>query len=110
MAGARVKRAASLKSMLAFGSVSLVLYGAVFCFADPLTSLFARGGAYCVLPVLTVLVVSYFYAGFAGGFWEALGVRAARASAAFTPLPAHRSVHRSAQSLRRGGETSPWRI
>ena len=73
MFGSSVKRGA-LGKILLFGSISLALYGAVFAYAEPLTSLFAKGGAYCVLPVITIFVVSFFHAAFAGSIWAALGI------------------------------------
>lgn len=91
---ATATRATSLQPILASGGISLLLYGGIFANAETLTSLSAQGGVYCLLPVLTVFVVSYFYAAFAGRFWEAVGVRPAR------PVPARRP-HRSARTLRR---------
>ena len=64
----------TLVKLLGFGAVSAALYGLLFTYSAPLTSLFAKGGAYCVLPVITVFIVSYFHAAFAGSVWSALGV------------------------------------
>ena len=69
----RIQRT-TLIQLLGFGAVSAALYGLLFTYAAPLTSLFAKGGVYCVLPVITVFIVSYFHAGFAGSVWAALGI------------------------------------
>ena len=61
---------------LAFGAASLALYVGIFSFADVVTPLFARGGAYSLLPVVTVFVFSYVHANFAGNIWTALGIEA----------------------------------
>ena len=59
-----------------FGILSVALYAAAFAYADPMVKLFARGGAYCLLPVATVFVFSYIHGSFASNVWTALGIEA----------------------------------
>lgn len=76
MTNAQERRKKARTKALAFGAASLSLYAAVFAFADAVTPLFARGGAYSLLPVATVFVFSYVHANFAGNVWTALGIEA----------------------------------
>lgn len=59
-----------------FGVLSVGLYAAAFAFAEPMVTLFARGGAYCLLPVATVFLFSYVHGNFTGNVWTALGIEA----------------------------------
>lgn len=69
------KKKATLNALL-FGAVSIGLYAAVFKFADPMVTLYAKGGAYCLLPVSTVFLFSYVHGNFASNVWTALGIEA----------------------------------
>lgn len=69
------KKKAKINSLL-FGAVSIGLYAAVFKFADPMVTLYSKGGAYCLLPVSTVFLFSYVHGNFASNVWTALGIEA----------------------------------
>lgn len=69
------KKKAKIKALL-FGAVSIGLYASVFKFADPMVALYAKGGAYCLLPVSTVFLFSYVHGNFASNVWTALGIEA----------------------------------
>ncbi len=69
-----MKRKNARNKAMLFGVLSIGLYAAVFSRADAITELFARGGAYALLPVGAVFVFSYVHGNFAGAFWSALGI------------------------------------
>ena len=69
---------------LVFGAAAVALYAAVFTHSEWITTLSAKGGLYAIVPVVTVLVVSYVHGSFTGAFWSALGIEASKASAAKT--------------------------
>lgn len=69
------KKKAKINALL-FGAVSISLYAAAFHFADPMATLYAKGGAYCLLPVSTVFLFSYVHGNFASNVWTALGIEA----------------------------------
>lgn len=74
------KKKAKLSALL-FGAASISLYAAVFKFADPMVALYAKGGAYCLLPVSTVFLFSYVHGNFASNVWTALGIEASSSTA-----------------------------
>lgn len=74
------KKKAKLHALL-FGAASVCLYAAVFKFADPMVELYAKGGAYCLLPVSTVFLFSYVHGNFASNVWTALGIEASSSAA-----------------------------
>ncbi|MEZ6852839.1 hypothetical protein [Halodesulfovibrio aestuarii] len=69
------KKKAKINALL-FGAVSVALYSAAFYYADPMVELYAKGGAYCLLPVATVFLFSYVHGNFASNVWTALGIEA----------------------------------
>lgn len=76
MTSVQERRKKARTKALLFGVASLSLYAAIFAFADTVTSVFARGGVYSLLPVAAVFVFSYVHANFAGNVWTALGIEA----------------------------------
>lgn len=76
MPASQIRKKEAMKKALLFGLASLSLYIGVFIYAEPLTSLFARGGMYSLLPVISVFLFSYVHASFAGNVWTALGIEA----------------------------------
>ncbi len=64
-----------LKTML-YGTITAILYAAVFSHADTITPYFAQGGYYAALPIATVFVFSFAHAAFAHNLWSALGIEA----------------------------------
>lgn len=76
MATVQERRKKARTKALAFGAASIALYVGIFSFADVVTPLFARGGAYSLLPVVAVFVFSYVHANFAANVWTALGIEA----------------------------------
>jgi len=71
-----VTKKQALLRMIAFGAASAALFGTVFHYANPITEMFARGGAYAAAPIATVFLVSYVHGGFASNLWSALGINA----------------------------------
>lgn len=90
------KKQARSKALL-FGVLSAAIYGAVFGNSDLVMDYFTRGGFYNVLPVITVIAVSYIHGSFASNVWTALGVNAsskvttARKEAPARPTPRPRA-------------------
>lgn len=79
-------RQARMKALL-FGTLSAAIYAAVFTNADLVMEYFTKGGFYNVLPVMTVITVSYVHGSFASNVWTALGINASRKSVK-VPAPA----------------------
>ena len=65
-------------AMLVMGIISLTLYATLLLKQDMINSIFAKGGLYAFLPIVTAFVFSYFHGGFTGHFWTVLGVEAAK--------------------------------
>jgi len=68
------------------GCISAGLYAAYFSHSTLLTPLYARGGAYAVLPIATAFLFSFAHGAFASNFWLLLGIEAK------TRVEAHKSV------------------
>ncbi len=75
---------------LLFGVASVALYALAFSFSQTMVTLFARGGAYCLLPVATVFLISYVHGNFASYTWTALGIEASAKAGRKTAQPAAR--------------------
>lgn len=73
------KKQARSKALL-FGVLSAAIYGAVFGNSELVMEYFTKGGFYNILPVVTVITVSYVHGSFASNVWTALGVNASRKS------------------------------
>lgn len=63
---------------LLFGAFTAGLYAAVFGWQEQMMNWIGKGGAFALLPVATVLAVSYFHGNFTSSFWSALGIEASR--------------------------------
>jgi hypothetical protein len=70
-----------VKNCFLFGALTAGLYASVFTHQDLVMTYFAKGGLYAVLPVMTVLAVSYLHGNFTSSFWSALGIEASKKSA-----------------------------
>jgi hypothetical protein len=68
----------ALHRMIGFGVASAAIYGGIFHYANAVTEMFSRGGAYAAMPIATVFLVSYVHGGFASNLWTALGIEAKR--------------------------------
>ena len=64
--------------MIGMGIISIALYTALLLKQDLINSIFAQGGWFAFLPIITAFVFSYFHGQFTGHFWTVLGVEAAR--------------------------------
>ncbi len=64
-----------------FGALTVGLYASVFTHLPLVMKYFTKGGVYAVLPVLTVLAVSYLHGNFTSSFWSALGIEASKKTA-----------------------------
>ena len=64
-----------LKSLL-YGTITAILYAAVFSHADTIAPYFAQGGYYAALPIATVFVFSFAHGTFAHNLWSTLGIEA----------------------------------
>ncbi len=70
------RRKKAKKDALLFGAVSCALYAGAFVYADAMVTMFAKGGMYTMLPIVTVFLFSYVHGNFAGSVWTALGIEA----------------------------------
>ncbi|MEK6744911.1 MAG: hypothetical protein AABZ15_14940 [Nitrospirota bacterium] len=77
MAQSNVKKK-PVGKMLIMGLISIALYALLLAKQDDVNSIFARGGWYAFLPIITAFVFSFFHGSFTGDFWTVLGVEAAR--------------------------------
>lgn len=64
--------------MIIMGIISIAMYAALLMKQDLVTSYFARGGMYALLPIATAFAFSIIHGSFTGNFWTVLGVEAAR--------------------------------
>jgi hypothetical protein len=64
--------------LIAFGVLSLLLYGLAFWNQDRLLGVMSLGSWYAVLPIVTVFFFSFVHGAFANYVWKALGIRAKR--------------------------------
>jgi hypothetical protein len=80
------KRRRPVAKTIICGCLSAALYAAYFGNSSFLTPLYAHGGAYAALPILTVFVFSFAHGAFASNFWLLLGIEAK------TRVEAHKSV------------------
>ncbi|MHB8844588.1 MAG: hypothetical protein ACYC7L_07525 [Nitrospirota bacterium] len=64
--------------MIVMGLLSLALYALLLAKQDDVNSIFAKGGWYAFLPIITAFVFSFVHGNFTGDFWTVLGVEAAR--------------------------------
>ena len=65
-------------SMIVMGIISIALYATLLQKQDFVNGIFAKGGLYALLPIVTAFVFSYFHGSFTGSFWTVLGIEAAR--------------------------------
>ena len=65
-------------AMIVMGIISIALYTTLLLKQDQVISIFAKGGLYALLPIITAFVFSYFHGSFTGHFWTVLGIEAAR--------------------------------
>lgn len=70
-----------LKNCLVFGGLTAGLYAAVFTHSEIIMTYLTKGGFYALLPVVTVLAVSYLHGNFTNSFWSALGIEGSKVSA-----------------------------
>jgi hypothetical protein len=61
---------------LALGTLTALLYAALFAVQDLVLQLSALGGWYFLVPVTIAFVFSLVHGAFTGHFWDLLGVRA----------------------------------
>ncbi|MGC8490977.1 MAG: hypothetical protein ACP5SH_04490 [Syntrophobacteraceae bacterium] len=61
-----------------YGLASAACYAAVFTHANAVAQLFAKGGVYAALPIVTVLAFSFVHGAFAHNLWSLLGIEAAQ--------------------------------
>jgi len=87
------KKRKALKSTIAFGLFSCVLYLAVFLNQGTVMTYFTKGGMYAALPVLTAFLFSFVHGAFTGSFWSALGIEASKKSSR-VELPATKPAKR----------------
>ncbi|MDR3556928.1 MAG: hypothetical protein P4L55_19410 [Syntrophobacteraceae bacterium] len=78
-----------------YGLASAACYAAVFTHANSVAQVFAKGGLYAALPIVTVLAFSFVHGAFAHNLWSLLGIEAApRDSARKTEVVQKRKVQR----------------
>ena len=65
-------------AMVVMGIISLALYAALLLKQDLVNNIFAKGGLYALLPIITAFVFSFFHGSFTGHFWTVLGVEASK--------------------------------
>jgi hypothetical protein len=64
--------------LIVMGIISIALYSTLLLKQDLVNNIFARGGMYALLPIITAFVFSYFHGSFTGNFWTMLGIEAAK--------------------------------
>lgn len=96
----RTRRRNVLRTV-AFGAGAAALYAAVFTHADFIADLSAKGGAYAVVPVLTVFLFSWVHGSFTGAFWSALGIEASKGTAARKPAAAGATARKDGRATAR---------
>ena len=65
-------------AMVVMGIISLALYATLLLKQDLVNNVFAKGGLYALLPIITAFVFSFFHGSFTGHFWTVLGVEASK--------------------------------
>jgi hypothetical protein len=65
-------------AMFVMGLISIALYTTLLLKQDLVTSIFAKGGWFALLPIITAFVFSFVHGSFTGNFWTVLGIEAAR--------------------------------
>ncbi|MGE5172553.1 MAG: hypothetical protein ACM3MD_01865 [Betaproteobacteria bacterium] len=65
-------------ALIVMGIVSLALYATLLLKQDLVNGIFAKGGLYAFLPIVTAFVFSYIHGSFTGHFWTVLGIEAAK--------------------------------
>jgi len=69
-------KAKELNSLVGFGSLTAVLYLALFYFEDEIVALTSQGGWSFLLPVAIAFAFSYGHGNFTAVFWDWLGIKA----------------------------------
>lgn len=67
------KRQAGGKAVV-YGAFSVILYAALFVNEEFVRNTWAKGGAYAILPIVTVFVFSFIHGNFANHLMTSLGV------------------------------------
>ncbi|MFC4678959.1 hypothetical protein [Desulfovibrio legallii] len=89
-----------LARLLLFGCGSVLIYVLAFSHATAFASLCARGGWWSVLPIVSVLVLSYVHGSFAAALWELCGITGVRKQEAAAPQAAEATNRRGTASRR----------
>jgi len=63
---------------IAFGALSLAMYGVFFMNSALLMTYFTKGLYYAALPILTVFAFSFVHGSFASNVWTLLGIEASQ--------------------------------
>lgn len=71
----KTKKRPVVKTLLT-GIISIALYTALLLNQDIISSTFARGGIYALLPIATAFIFSFIHGSFTGNFWTSLGIEA----------------------------------
>jgi hypothetical protein len=87
-----VNRKRHMKNCMLFGTLTAALYATIFTYQDLVVTYFSKGGVFALLPVATVLAVSYFHGNFTSSFWSAMGIEASKKETAKKVTPAHAVV------------------
>jgi F0F1-type ATP synthase assembly protein I len=64
--------------LIVMGIISIALYSTLLLKQDLVTSTFARGGMFALLPIITAFIFSFVHGSFTGNFWTVLGIEAAK--------------------------------
>lgn len=73
-----IKKKKPIVKMFVMGMISIALYALLLAKQDDVNSMFAKGGWFALLPIITAFVFSFVHGSFTGDFWTVLGVEAAR--------------------------------
>jgi hypothetical protein len=65
-------------ALIVMGLISIALYTTLLLKQDLVNSIFAKGGWFALLPIITAFVFSFVHGSFTGNFWTVLGIEAAR--------------------------------
>jgi F0F1-type ATP synthase assembly protein I len=64
--------------LIVMGIISIALYSTLLLKQDLVTSNFAKGGLFALLPIVTAFIFSFVHGSFTGSFWTVLGIEASK--------------------------------
>ena len=72
------KRKAAGRKATVYGIAVVILYALLLTHQDFISTHFARGSWYALLPIITAFIFSFAHGKFTGSFWSVLGIEASK--------------------------------